>query len=318
MTADDKLEALKPLVNYDNSAFTKETLAYPFDFYRAIEYAIRKIGKEVRVYERTFYFPTTSASRLYNLDISKLTVDKLDYVKTIELGLTTINDTGQVIGTVEREHIGNLEVNKVVDRYALARQLSLQGINFKSSVNTEGYPVGEYNSITGISGITITPAVALGAPQVGYYVINLSMSNQGVYSYTTVATVPGSTFTTVDDMSTLWVNTDKLYVVQTLPPMIVIVAQCVPQMGYIVDKSTVIPIMNQFIDDIDSFCAAYLWKLLASRDPKQAQVYMGMVNSKLIKSEDAAILDIRKRAVPDKPIQVENYNPFGNLTVYGR
>lgn len=318
MTAEDKIEALKPLVNYDSSAFVKETLSFPFDFYRAIEYAIRKVGKEIRVYERTFYFPINSASRLYNLDTSKLTADKLDYVKTIELGLVSVVDTEQKLGLVNREHLGNLEVNKVVDRYALARQLSLQGVNFKSNSETEGYPLGEYNSITGIAGTTITPSVALGAPQIGYYVINLSLSNAGVYSYTTVATVPGATFTTVDNMSTVWTTSDKIYVVSALVPMIVIVAQCIPQMGYVTDKAVVIPIMNQFIDDIDHFCVAYLYRLLSSRDPKQAQVYMGMVNSKLIKSEDTAILDIRKRAVPDKPIEVERYNPFGNLTVYGR
>jgi len=318
MTADEKVDILKPFVNYDSSSFVKETLSFPHDFYRAIEYAIRTIAKKARVFEKTFYLPIRSSTRLYNLSLTKLTTDKLEYVKTIEMGLVNIIDGEQKLGLVDQAHVGDLEVNKLIDSYALARRLNLNGIEFKSSSNTETYEDGEYNSITSIAGTTITPETPAGAGQVGYYVINLSMSNQGVYSYTTIATVPGATFTTVDDMSSKWANTDKIYIVETLVPMIVLVAWCIPILGYITSKATIVPVIDQFLDDIDPFAIAYLFRILAVRDIKQAQVYNSLVKSGLIKSEEDTLLSIRERTT-NAPVTVKNYNPFGDSTSgYGR
>lgn len=317
MTAEEKVDILKAYVNYDENPFVKETLVFPYDFYRSIEHAIREIAKETRVYEKTLFLPVKSSSRLYNFDVSKLTKEKLDYVKTLELGMTSIIDGEQKTGILDREHSSDIESNRVIDSYALMRRFTLNGITFKSSLNTEGYPDGTFNEITSISGTTITPVDNVGSIS-GYYVINLSMSDKGVYSYVKVVSSATSTFVTETDMSNIWSATDKIYIVESLVPLIIIIGQFIPQMSYITSKSTVIPVLNQFIDDIDHFSIAYLFRLLGVRDPKQLQVYSGLVKSGVMKSTNQALTDIKKRVLPDKRVTVKSYVQEPTSIVYGR
>ena len=86
MNITDKVESLKPGVNYDYNPFVRETLAFPYDFNNSVEFAIRQIGKKVRIMEKTVYVPIVSDVTLNQFTLSNLCKEKIDFVKPLRIG----------------------------------------------------------------------------------------------------------------------------------------------------------------------------------------------------------------------------------------
>jgi len=320
MILSDKLDRLKPLVNYDNNSFVRETLEFPFDFIKAVEYALRTIGETNRIMERTFYLPTVSSQRIYELSLPNLTSKKVEFLRLLDLAVTSYDETGaQVIARVNENWFEQNETNTSIDYYELSKYLFGEISYFKSNLHLDSVVLGKYDAITNLNTNVMRISTFANAT-VDYNVINLERANAGDYSYQKIVSLSNPDITLEEDPLS-WAVGDKVYICNGLPPLLTLVCQVVIQDGYFGDDETMtIPCPANILSQIDHFAVKFLYDLLITRDIKQAEVYMSKLKTKILKTEEVALYDIRKIInSASASTKTKSYTPFGKSgTIYGR
>lgn len=317
MLLSDKIDELLPLVNYDLNSWVRETLVYPYDFIKAVEYALRRIGEQNRIMERTFFLPTVSEKRLYSLSLSELSSAKVDFLKLLDIGIVTFGTDGlQTTGKINEQWFENIETNRFVDYYELCKFVFGEKTYIKSNAITDSQVLGKYDLITNINTTTIKIGTFSNAT-LDYYIINLDQANFGSYSYRKITALSNPDITI--DSETDWVVGDKVYISIGLPPMIALVSQVVIQLGYFGDDETkTIPCPANILTWLNHFCVKYLYDIMITRDKKQAEVYAAKLKVGTVKTEDSALYEIKKIINASAgSIVKKSYNPFKN-TIYGR
>ncbi len=308
MNITTKIDLLKPYVNYDKSAFVKETLEFPFDFYKAVEYALQEMGKEVRLYEKTIWIPLTNNKRYYNIDVSLYTSDLIDYVKPIELAY--ISTDGNVAGPLDRAYLEEIERNRFFDWFAIGERFFGKGLFFKTSQKLETAESGAFDKILTTPAddeITLTNSVTT-----GNILTNLDKSDQEEY-FQSLAMTTGTSVTLESDVVLEpynWQTGNIIYVSERKPEFMKFTFQSIPKDGYFTDGTIEIPILPQFLNDIEHFAVAYLYSLMIARNPQIAQIYQAQLSAGRIKPYAAALTDIKRRAKSFKPIVIKSYLPY--------
>ena len=76
MLVTDKIQELEALVNYEFDSDVKIKLKNPYDFRRAVEYAIRMMCSKCEIIERTAFLPFISGKQQFNVALD--TYEKRD------------------------------------------------------------------------------------------------------------------------------------------------------------------------------------------------------------------------------------------------
>lgn len=315
MNVTTKITDLKPGVNYDYNPFIRETLAYPYDFLRSVEYAIRQIGKKVRIMEKTVYIPVVKDVTLNEFTLSNLCKEKIDFVKPLRLGAIGISsDTGEVvIGNLDSEYIETVNINGITDYYRLAIRRLGEKMYFQSTLTSGTVLVGKYDTIATVSANKITIGT-FGNATAGYYIINLSKSDALQYNYRKITTLSSPDVNLDSDPVGDWVAGDKIYIVNGLPELLIVLFQAVTSAGYF-DSETTIPVPDQILDDLDHLCYNYLYDILGTRDPNLLKLYAAKINAGTLMKESDVINEIKKRinSMPSVVV-IDSYNSIFNTT----
>lgn len=313
MNINQKADSLKIYVNWDKNPFVKDTLEYPYDFYRAIEYALQEICSHVRIHEKTIWIPLVDNKRYYPLEMTNYTELAISLVKITQLAY--ISTEGETIGKLNESNIEEVEANKTIDCFALAERFSGQGINFKLNTKLKTKAQGTFTSIATIPAVN---QISLGndAEQdatTGQIITNLSLSDKEEYYSTSVLSSNTSLVTLNDDVKSSpynWEAGHRIYISTGKPEFIKVTFQAMPSDNYFAGNQTEIPIQEQFLKDIDHFAVEYLYSILIARNAEYAKTLQALFSVGHIKPYSQAMLDIKRRAGSSKPIVIKSYNPY--------
>jgi len=318
MTIDNVIESVKPLINYDFNPAVRETL-FPFDKFvkSALESALNTINSKCRIIEKTIFIPLVENTTQYLVDLSNFTKSK--FVINSPKSMFIVRSDGQISKFPNKFLENILEQDYYVDTFAAAFRhvANLNYIVMNTNITESVSAVGAYNSILSATN-TNTIVLSSGTIDSEMYVINLEKAPY--YSYRVVSTATGTTTTnfTADgiDLFPIWEAGDKLYVCSTLPYMFCLTFQGSLQPGYF-DTETIIPAPDAYLNGLPDLVVKYLYQVLAIRFPEQAKVYMQMLQSKLIATEDEVIWDIKTLINSSiEPPVIKAYNPYQET--YGR
>lgn len=313
MNINKKADSLKIYVNWDKNPFVKDTLEYPYDFYRAIEYALQEICSHVRIHEKTIWIPLVNNKRYYPLEMTNYTELAIELVKITQLAY--ISTEGEVIGKLNEANLEEVEANKTIDCFALAERFSGQGVNFKLNTKLKTKAQGTFTSIATIPAAN---QISLGndAEQdvtEGQTITNLSLSDREEYYSTSVVSSNTSLVTLTDNVKNspyFWEAGHRIYISTGKPEFIKVTFQAMPSDNYFSGNQTEIPIQSQFLKDIDHFAVEYLYSILIARNPEFAKTLQSLFSVGHIKPYSQAMLDIKRRASSSKPIVIKSYNPY--------
>lgn len=294
MLINDKIEQIKSKINYDFNRFVRDTL-FPIDKFvkRATEEALRTIGRECRIVEKSVFIPLVDEIRWYDITLSTLTKDKFSISQTKDLSI--YNNENGVIDVAEvyiEEVIQGLSRTNNLDFASKIKgtEFSLQSFNQLVDIS-EG---GTYEGIaTIVDSDTITIADVNNAA-IGQCIINLDKADIRKYDYRIITGISGTNITvdSVINENPSWTAGEKIYICDSLPYLMLFTFQGVPEIGYF-DTQTTIPIQEQFLDLLDHFIVANLYAVLIARDEKMAQKYMTLINSGVVLHPDKALTRIK-------------------------
>jgi len=315
MTITEKTEELKTLVNWDFSNFVRETLVYPYDFKKAVEFALRTICKTVRAMQSSIIIPMSNEQRFYSFDnLSKYTKRKIEIVKVS--GLAYNNNS-------EWKDIENVDFS-VIDIYSrlafeqISQRIHGQFSQFKLALTSKTVAAGIFDTIAALPSnnqITISNSVSINRT-----ITNLDKVEQNEF-ITSNVTVAGITVTLGNNIKLTpynWEVGDKIYVSEGKPTFIAIDFQAMPKFGYF-DTEIEIPILPALLDSIDSLAINHLYSLLIARDasPTMVNRINGLRLTQKIKLESEVLAECKRIVASLKIAILRSYLPYGG-TIYGR
>ena len=308
---------LKPDVNYDHSKFVQETLDWVYDVKQAVIHSLRMLGKESNLYTKTVYIPLVDDQRYYNLTLTQLTKELIDFVKVTGIAMLAYSDDGETdyYGPVTGEHLPAVERLEQTDYYRLAQRLFGSTVAFKQNMKLETSVAGVFDAIVAKSGTSLTLGAA---PAANQYITNLEKSDQGEWFWDVALTAANPTTMTNDIEAApySWAVGDKVHVSTGRPMFLLLTFRAIPQLGYFTSNSTVIPCQNQFLDDIKHPAINYLYGLLSARDPEASKGIAAMRQIGANKSNERTGMEVKRRTASVGSTVVRPYNPLS--TKYGR
>lgn len=328
MQVQTKIDELKAYIPYEFAPVSKQTLVEPYDFYRAIEYAIRRMCKAARLFEKTVFIPISDNKRYYEVsNLSLYTNDKIELVKGLNLAFIcpsdsqtfqadNANNNYNAIGSINTKFLEELENNAYSNFdlfYIAQRAFGSATAIFKSNSTIDVALAGEYDSISGITGAEVIELSSLEDLEVDSILTNLSKSDSGELFQSKVVLNNGSgSYSLANDVESWgWVAGDKIYASATLPTFMVFTFQALPSINYFTALTDNIPIPDQFLDDIEHFAVRDLVAKLAARDPQNAKIFQGVLSTGRIKDENTVLVDIKSRASKIAKGVVKSYNIYG-------
>lgn len=329
MTITEKVDSLKTYVDWDFSDFNRETLVFPFDFKRAVEYALRKINKVARAMMIDFFVPLVNNQRYYSIDPSVLSSRKVElvsltgvsFMSTGEVNVTS-STTKSAIGWtyLDLSNAENVYRDNMFDYQALSQFLTGKDFGFKLSVTSEQKELGTYDTISALPAdntITLANSVASGK-----IISNFDRATRNEY-YQATATTTGVS-PVLDANIKLspydWKVNDKVYVSTGKPTFIVMTFKCMPKYGYF-DNETEIPLIPSLLDCIDSFAVNDLYAKLIARDNTQTSINKlnALRLTQRIKAEELELANVKMLTADAKVSVIKSYLPYCNTpTTYGR
>lgn len=330
MTITEKIDNLKTYVDWDFSKFNRETLVFPYDFKKAVEYALRKINKVVRSTMIDLFVPLVNNQRYYSIDTSILSKRKVDLVSLTGVSfmssgidkLITPSTTTSTAGWsyVDLSNAENIYRDNMFDYQALSQFITGKDYGFRLSVTSKQVELGVYDTI---SALPADNTITLGtSAAIGKVICNLDKAARNEYYQATVGTA--GTSPVLDNNVKLtpynWEVNDKVYVSTGKPTFLVMTFKCMPKYGYF-DTETEIPLIASLIDCIDSFAVSYLFAKLIGRD--NTQVSANKLNAlrltQIIKTEEQELANVKMLTADAKPTVIKSYLPYSNTpTTYGR
>jgi len=319
MTILQKIEDIKFKINFENNSFVRDTL-YPIDFFvkKATIKALKSIASKCRIIEKSVFIPLTKNVRYYDINLSVLSKSKFDISQP--KSLVIFKPSNEVVD-ISQAWIEQILANEFTDLYKLA--IINQGVNqqLRASLNVDEFTeAGIFESIASIVDSDTITINTFSNATTNYYIVNLETADIGIYNYRKISSLSNPNLnldSAITGVSSSWVVDGKVYISQALPTMLLFTFQGVPQEDYFTSNSVTIPIQSQFVSDIDDIIIKYLYEILASRDPKQVQVYSGLIQSGLLRTEEQVVTDIRGQinSRVTNPV-AELYIPFTQY--YGR
>jgi len=325
-TVGDKIQEIQAYIPYEFSDVAQETLIYN-DFFRSIEYAIRKMCKVCRLFEKTVFIPIVSNERYYKLDnFSNYTTDKVEVVKPLALAFitpatnnstfpTNLNNNFNAIGVIKGKQLEELERNdfsRLNVFYVAQRFFGNTSAIFKTNSTVDTGDAGTFTYLDDVADDLVDIGANDDTFTAKQVVTNLSFSDRGERFQTTIKTNNShGNYTLSDNVGDWgWLATDRLYISDVMPSFIVYTFQALPQMNYFSALDTPIPLPDQFIDDIEHFAVPDLFAKLAARDPNNAKVLQAVMSTRRIKDEETALRDIKRRADNIKSAEIKPYNIY--------
>jgi hypothetical protein len=321
MTISESIEAIKPLINYDFNSSVRDTL-FPLDYFvkRAYEDALRQIAKKYPIVQKSVFIPLVANTHFYDINLANLSKENFEFVAPINI--TVFNPDNKVVG-IEQGLLKRVLQNSYQDIYKIAFKLAGSNYQFRASVNVENSlgTVGTFDklvTVTNLGGTLVTASNSV----LNSYMINLDKADKGLYSYRQITSASSTSPFTLDsavitDINPAWLVNEKVYIVDTLPLMLLYTFQGLPKMNYF-DTETEIPIQEQYLDDLDDLAVTNIFNILTTRFPEQAQVYMAKINSGLLRTPRQILFDVGVRVTQnmDNPT-IELYQPWKEVH-YGR
>lgn len=306
MHIDKKVDALKVYVNYDKDTFVQDTLEFPYDFYRAVEYALQVIGNNATVFKKTIWIPFVNEIRYYPLDLTKYTEDNFSIAKITQIGF--IDTNGERIGKLDQKHLESIESNEFVDWFYVAKRMFGSETGIKTSQRLQTVPAGKFVTIVSLpANNQIELSSTIGNNTV---ITNLSFSDKGDNYQCTY--VSGTTTITVDKDVKIspyeWAVGNRLYLSEGQPSLLTVTFRAIPNTDYFPTK-TEIPIQQKDLQGIDDFAVSYLFNILIARKPVMAQYLQALYSTGVIKPYHQAILELRRRN-QHSPIVLKAYDPY--------
>lgn len=308
MKAKDFADSLKVFVNWDKSEFTRETLEFPYDFYRGIEYALREAGRHSRIYSKIIWIPIVDEKRYYTIDLTKLTQDKIDLVKILDVSL--FNVEGECSKKLESAYVEQIQYSHYLDINAIAELIYGSKHNLLLKTTYNGVTSGVYcdlSAIVGADEITVSENL-----EEGYIISNLSCSDREENYYATIES-GGTTITTDKNITSdpySWAVGDKLFASDTIPSFIKLLIQSIPQSNSITSGELEVNCPNQIEKNIKDLAVSYLYSILISRNINEAKVYEALLSTKVLMPYSEAIVEIRKKTQMLKSLIVKSYDPY--------
>lgn len=329
MTITEKVDSLKTYVDWDFSDFNRQTLVFPYDFKKAVEYALRKMSKVARVVMVDLFVPLINNQRYYSIDPSVLSKRKVELVSLTGVGFWTtgeINVTSSTTSTsigwqyLDLSNAENLYRDNMFDYQALSQFIAGKDFGFRLSVSSTQRELGTYDTISALpADNTITLA---NSAAIGKVISNLDRAAKNEYYQATVTTA--GTSPVLDANIKLspynWEVNDKVYVSTGKPTFLVMVFKCMPKYGYF-DTETDIPLIPSLIDSIDSFAVNDLYSKLIARDNTQMSVNKlnALRLTQKIKTEELELANVKMLTADAKTSVIKSYLPYCNTrTTYGR
>lgn len=286
MNINEKIAQLRALVNYDNSKDVRDTLVLPYDFKRAVEYAVRAMCKSAKIVMKSIFVPFVENNQRFLIQLESAGANGFESVAIHKIFIRTSDGStieitqDEIEGVLSDTTVMNLGLYRIALR-SLETSISLQGNSLVGSQPA----AGTFSSISAFpSASSIT--VSSGSFSSSYYVVNLSKANDNKYSYAKITGVAGSNLTLDQTIQTdsnyLWSVGDKIYVVQTLPYMASVLFQGLPKDKYFETYST-LPLNDVYLDYVDDIALVYLYKILKGRFPAE---YARLYNDQLIIEKD--------------------------------
>lgn len=320
MKLSEKIAILKRKLNHNYSSFaqtldstSKGTSIYDNDYVCAIVDAIRYLGKELPLWKKSILIPIEADKRYYATYINLYTKDAIDLTGITQLGVITYStdDTAYVVGELGTVPYEAIERNQYIDVYYWGQKFYGDHFTLKSSSLLEVDTTGSLNDINGTpSATSLTATSSIAANSIVY---NLEFAEKLINWYTT-ATTTGTTVTCSDNVQANgWADNDKLWVSSGLCSFMNLTFTAIPQINYFASLTTSsleveIPIMGQYIDDIDDICLNYLYHILMQRDPDRINTYAGLMKTGMIKSNDEVKRSVMGRISTMEPIIIDSYN----------
>lgn len=334
MTFTAKIALLKNFINstYSSFASTLNSTAYTGEFASSIIHALRTIGKKAKICVKTIWIPIIPNTHYYDLYPSLYSKDKVDFVKPSDLALVTfeIDSDGIVqmskldidITTIEGLESGRLNYLSVAQKNI--QTTSVVKLRFGEYETVPTYKgKGAISATSSPKTIKILKTNCVATPVTGDTVYNLdAIDSKLQYSMDTIVSVAdGSTtwdLTMTNDVvlttgNYKWTATDMIAISTGNLCFISFTMQMIPKSDYLTadgDLSNEIPIIPQFIDDLDPICYKYLFGILTVRDPDKVGIYTSLIQSGLIKTEKEVITDIKARVKTVDPIITYSYQPY--------
>jgi len=301
-------DSLKTYVNWDKSQLVRETLEFPYDFYRAIEHGLREIGKHARIFEKIILLPIEKGVKHYSLDLTKLTQQQIEIVKILSINM--IDTNGEISKTLDNVYLEQIEKSLYLNSTALAEILFGQSHYLKMSESEDGTPTGIYCELTEIvSPNEITVSQSLTATHLLY---NLSKSDEGEY-LSSLITVGGTTVTLQEDVGEIpysWEEGDKLYSISSSPAFFKIVLQVIPKEKYFTLGTESIPIPDSLLKHLRDLAVGHLYSILIPRDINFAQTYQALINVQQVFSYSQSLTEAKKKVTKAVPLIVRSYDPY--------
>lgn len=329
MKLSDKITLLKVKMNATYSSFANTLISNTWgtnvltnDYANAIITALRLMGKEAPIWKKSILIPIEDEKRYYATYISHYTKDLIDYVGTTQLAFIfyDTSNSGYTLGELGAVPYEAIERNQYIDAYYWAQKLYGDHFALKSSSLLTTGITGSLNYIKTAPSVEYTLPCDSSVTS-GRYIYNLEFGEK-LQNWYTKATTTGTSPTVEDTiLADGWALNDKLWVANGMQSFMILTFTAIPQYTYFqvstdTTGTTEIPVMNQFLDDIDDIAMNYLYSILIDRNPDIAKTYSAKVNLKLIRTNDDVIKDIKKRASTMEPAIVDCYNYKGQR--YGR
>lgn len=317
MTILEKIEQIKPKINYDFNQVIRDTL-FPIDQFvkKATLEAIDFVATRCRIIEKSVFIPLVYGIRYSDVVLTTLSKSKFNISQPKSL---VIFNSSNAVEEVDQAYLEELVSNKYTDLVKMGFFVQGSTFQIRTSVNIDNLTTsGAYNSILTIPDTDeLTGSTAFVAGDVGKYIINLEFADKGLYEYRKILSVNAGVATIEGtSINTTWALNSKLYVVTLLPLMLLFTFQGTPTPDYFSTETT-IPIQEQFIHDLDNIIMRNLFQYIAVRDPKQLQVYEGLIKTGILTTPDVTVTNIKKRlnSRVTNPV-VECYLPYTEY--YGR
>lgn len=328
MTLAEKIAILKTKMNHSYSSFAQTLNSTSFgssaltnDYANAIVFALRLIGKEVPIWKKSIMIPIEPEKRYYAVYPNLYSKEQIDFAKPTGLAFIHYSNERQtyIVGDLPTVPFEAIEKNQYVDVYYFAEKLAQTHMAFKSSAYLDVTYTGTLNKVsnnpTGTS-LPVTTSVTTGS-----YIYNLEFAEKMEDWYTQAQTT-GTTVTTADNTQTWgWAKDDILWAADGMTSFMIFTFTGIPLLTHFVVAAdttgiTAIPIMNQFLDDIDDIAMNYLYSILLERNPEIANIYAAKLKMGLIKTSEAQIAYMKRRARTMESAVIDSYNYKG--TRYGR
>lgn len=318
MNINERIEVLKPRINYERSGFVRDVIAFPDDFYRAYELAIRRVCAEVRIIEKNLYIPLSTTENLYGVTINTLTKADWDFHKFLNIALIHYNAETNLIklGQVDVVNIEQIQNNIFSTSFKLALRRLADSLYVQSSIlGIDGAPAGVYDTLTSVSGNVIEIETFSNAT-VGYNVFNLDRADYNDYNFQTISSLDSPEIT-LNQAPSHWSVGDKVYITNGVPYLLLATFKGAPKINYF-DSNSNIPIQEVYIEYVEDIAIKNLYEMLTSVDPNQAKVYASKLQTGLIRSEQECLKQIKAIYKNDaKDVVIKSYQPYPD-SKYGR